>query len=105
MTDHAPRPDIAIVGAAVRVTMDGDTCTDARVVLGAVAPTAVRVPDAEAALIGSSLDEAALAEVAAAASAAANPINDKRGTIEYRVQVAGVLAKRAAVLAAERARA
>ncbi len=97
--------DIAIVGAAVRVTMDGDTCTDARVVLGAVAPTAVRVPDAEAALIGSSLDEAALAEVAAAASAAANPINDKRGTIEYRVQVAGVLAKRAAVLAAERARA
>ena len=69
----------------------------------AVAPTAVRVPDAEAALIGSSLDEAALAEVAAAASAAANPINDKRGTIEYRVQVAGVLAKRAAVLAAERA--
>ena len=97
--------DIAVVGAAVRVTMDGDTCTDARVVLGAVAPTAVRVPDAEAALVGSTLDEAALAEVAAAASAAANPINDKRGTIEYRVQVAGVLAKRAAVLAAERARA
>ena len=46
-----------------------------------------------------------VASAPAAASAAANPINDKRGTIEYRVQVAGVLAKRAAVLAAERARA
>ena len=95
--------DIAVVGAAVRVTMDGDTCTDARVVLGAVAPTAVRVPDAEAALIGSTLDDAALAAVAAAASAAANPIDDKRGTVEYRTQVAGTLAQRAAVIAAERA--
>ncbi|MDW3220265.1 MAG: xanthine dehydrogenase family protein subunit M [Acidimicrobiales bacterium] len=95
--------DIAVVGAAVRVTMDGDTCTDASVVLGAVAPTAVRVPDAEAALVGSTLDDAALDAVAAAASAACNPIDDKRGTIEYRTQVAGVLAKRAAKIAAERA--
>ena len=96
--------DIAVVGAAVRVTMDGDTCTDARVVLGAVAPTAVRVPDAEAALVGSTLDDAALAAVAAAASAAANPIDDKRGTVEYRTQVAGTLAQRAAVLASDRAK-
>ena len=96
--------DIAVVGAAVRVTMDGDTCTDARVVLGAVAPTAVRVPDAEAALVGSTLDEAALAAVAEAASAAANPIDDKRGTVAYRTQVVGTLAQRAAVIAAERAK-
>jgi len=95
--------DIAVVGAAVRVTMDGDTCTDAAVVLGAVAPTVVRVPDAEAALVGSTLDDAALDAVAAAASAACNPIDDKRGTIEYRTQVAGVLAKRAAKIAADRA--
>ena len=95
--------DIAVVGAAVRLTMDGDTVSAASVVLGAVAPTAVRVPDAEAALVGSSLDDATLAAVAAAASAACNPIDDKRGTIEYRTQVAGVLAKRAAVIAAERA--
>lgn len=95
--------DIAVVGAAVRLTMDGDTCTAASVVLGAVAPTAVRVPDAEAALVGSTLDDAALDAVAAACSAACNPIDDKRGTIEYRTQVAGVLAKRAAVIAAERA--
>ncbi|GJM37241.1 MAG: oxidoreductase [Acidimicrobiales bacterium] len=95
--------DIAVVGAAVRVTMDGDTCTAASVVLGAVAPTVVRVPDAEAALVGSTLDDATLDAVAAAASAACNPIDDKRGTIEYRTQVAGVLAKRAAKIAAERA--
>ncbi len=96
--------DIAVVGAAVRLTMDGDTVSAASVVLGAVAPTAVRVPDAEAALIGSSLDDDTLAAVATAASAACNPIDDKRGTIEYRTQVAGVLAKRAAVIAAERAK-
>jgi carbon-monoxide dehydrogenase medium subunit len=100
--------DIAVVGAAVRLTIDGDKCTAASVVLGAVAPTVVRVPDAEAALVGSTLDNgsfdsATLATVADAASAACNPIDDKRGTIEYRRQVAGVLAKRAANIAAERA--
>ena len=95
--------DIAVVGAAVRHTMDGDTVSDARVVLAAVAPTAVRVPDAEAALVGSTLDDNTLAAVSAAAAAACNPIDDKRGTIEYRTQVAGVLAKRAAVIAANRA--
>ena len=95
--------DIAVVGAAVRVTMEGGSVTSAGVVLGAVAPTAVRVADAEAALVGSTVDDDTLAAVAAAASAACNPIDDKRGTIEYRTQVAGVLAKRAAVLAAARA--
>ena len=95
--------DIAVVGAAVRLTMDGDTVSDARVVLAAVAPAAVRVADAEAALVGSTLDDDTLAAVSAAASAACNPIDDKRGTIEYRTQVAGVLAKRAAVIAADRA--
>jgi aerobic carbon-monoxide dehydrogenase medium subunit len=94
--------DIAVVGAAVRLTMDGDTCTAASVVLGAVAPTVVRVPEAEAALVGSTLDDDTLAAVASAASAACDPIDDKRGTIEYRRQVAGVLATRAARIAAER---
>jgi CO/xanthine dehydrogenase FAD-binding subunit len=101
--------DIAIVGAAVRLTVDGAAVTDARVVLGAVAPTAVSVPDAEAVLTGAALtdgglDDATLAAVADAASTACNPIDDKRGTIAYRRQVAGVLAKRAAAIAAERAR-
>ena len=95
--------DIAVVSAAVRLTMDGDTCTAATVALGAVAPTVVRVPDAEAALVGSTLDEDTLAAAADAASAACNPIDDKRGTIEYRRRVAGVLTRRAAAIAAERA--
>jgi len=95
--------DIAVVGAGVRLTLDDDgRCSDATIVLGAVAPTAVRVPDAEAALVGSTLDDEALGAVAAAASAACNPIDDKRGTIEYRTQVAGVLAKRAVLAAADR---
>jgi len=97
--------DIAVVGAAVNLTFDdGGTCTDACVVLGAVAPTAVVVPDAAAALIGSKLEDSALEAVAAAASAACNPIDDKRGTVEYRIKVAGVLARRATVIAADRAR-
>jgi carbon-monoxide dehydrogenase medium subunit len=96
--------DIAVVGAAVRVTLDDKgTVTDARVALGAVAPTVVRVPAAEAALVGSTLDEAALTAAAAAATAACNPIDDKRGTIAYRRHVAGVLTRRAALIAAERA--
>ena len=96
--------DIAVVGAGVRITLNDDgTCSSATVALGAVAPTAVRVPDAEAALTGSTIDDAALQAVAEAASAACNPIDDKRGTIGYRKQVAGVLAKRAVKIAAERA--
>ena len=96
--------DIAVVGAAVSLTLDADgTCTDAKVALGAVGPRAVMVPDAAAALIGTKLDDAALAKLSAAASAACTPIDDKRGTIEFRTEVAGVLAKRAAVIAKNRA--
>ncbi len=97
--------DIAVVGAGVRLTLDGDgTVSAASVALGAVAPTVVRVPAAEAALAGSRLDDDALAAAAAAASDACNPIDDKRGTISYRRQVAGVLTRRAAGIAADRIR-
>ena len=97
--------DIAVVGAGVSLSLDTDgTCTAARVALGAVAPTARLVPDAADAIIGTKLDDAALEKLAAAASAACQPIDDKRGTIEYRTKVAGVLARRAAGIAAERAR-
>ncbi len=96
--------DIAVVGAAVNVTLDGSgVCTDARVVLGAVAPTAVLVPDAAAALIGRKLDDAALAALDNAARAACKPIDDKRGTIAYRTKVAGVMTRRAAAIAFARA--
>ncbi len=96
--------DIAVVGAGVSVTLDpGGACTDARVVLGAVAPTAILVPEAAAALIGHTLDETVLAALDQAARRACKPIDDKRGTIEYRTKVAGVMARRAAVIAYERA--
>ena len=97
--------DIAVVGAGVNVTLSSDgVCTAARVAIGAVAPTALLVPDAADALIGSRLEEAALMRAANAASMAARPIDDKRGTVAYRRTVAGVLTRRAAVIAAERAR-
>jgi len=96
--------DIAVVGAGVSVTLDaGGTCTDARVVLGAVAPTAILVPDAATALIGHKLDDKTLAALDQAARRACKPIDDKRGTIEYRTKVAGVMARRAATIAYERA--
>jgi carbon-monoxide dehydrogenase medium subunit len=97
--------DIAVVGAGVSVTLDsGGTCTAARVALGAVAPTVLLVDDAARALVGTKIDDAALDRLAAAASAACRPIDDKRGTKEYRIKVSGVIAKRAAQLALERAR-
>jgi carbon-monoxide dehydrogenase medium subunit len=96
--------DIAVVGVGVSVTLDpGGTCTDARIVLGAVAPTAVLVSAAATALIGRKLDETALAGLDKAARAACKPIDDKRGTIEYRTKVAGVMARRAATIAYQRA--
>ena len=97
--------DIAVVGVGVCVTLDEDgTCTGARVGLGAVAPTPLLVSEAADALVGTRLDDDAMANLAAAASAACNPIDDKRGTITYRTKVAGVLARRAASIASERAR-
>jgi carbon-monoxide dehydrogenase medium subunit len=96
--------DIAVVGCAVNVTHDGDgVCTDARVVLGAVAPTQLIVEPAATALKGHRLDDPTLAALDLAAQRAAQPITDKRGTIEYRTKVAGVLARRAAAIAFERA--
>lgn len=97
--------DIAVVGCAVNLTLDDSgTCTDARVSLGAVAARALVVDDAAKALIGTKVDDAAMDALAAAASAACSPIDDKRGTIEYRTEVAGVLAQRAAAIALERAK-
>ncbi len=97
--------DIAVVGAGVSLTLDGKgICKAARVSLGAVAPRVLLVKEAADALIGTSIDEAALDNLAAVASAACRPIDDKRGTREFRIQVAGVLARRAAAIALRRAK-
>jgi len=96
--------DIAVAGAGVSLTLDDSgTCTAARVAIGAVAPTARLVPAAAAALIGTKVDDAAMAAAAAACSEASSPITDKRGTVEYRRKVVGVLCKRAAAIARDRA--
>lgn len=96
--------DIAVCGAGVALTLDaGGTCTAAKVSIGAVAITALTVPDAAAALVGTQVDDAALAAAAAASSALAKPITDKRGTVEYRKKVVGVLTKRAGAIARDRA--
>lgn len=96
--------DIAVVGCGVSLALDeGGTCTQARVALGAVAPTVLLAEEAAQALIGSRVDDAALDALATACSAAAKPIDDKRGTAEYRIHVAGVLARRAATIARKRA--
>jgi aerobic carbon-monoxide dehydrogenase medium subunit len=96
--------DIAVVGVGVSLTLEDGVCTAARVGLGAVAPTVLRVDAAAEALIGSRLDDAALEAAAEACRAACNPIDDKRGTIAYRTTVSGVLLKRVAAIAADRAK-
>ena len=97
--------DIAVVGAGVSLTVDGaGTITGARVSLGAVAPRVLLVREAAAAIVGSRLEQAAQDRLEAAARAACAPIDDKRGTVDFRIQVAGVLARRAALIALDRAR-
>ena len=98
--------DIAVVGAGVNLTLDGaGTVTAARVSLGAVAARVLLVPEAAQAIIGSRLDRPAQDRLEAAARAACRPIDDKRGTVEFRIDVAAVLTRRAAMIALDRARA
>lgn len=97
--------DIAVVGVGINIGLDEKgVCTTVRVGLGAVAAKVLLVEDAAKALIGTSVDDVALEKLAIATSAAARPIDDKRGTKEYRIKVAGVLAQRAAKIALKRAR-
>ncbi|MEM7023839.1 MAG: xanthine dehydrogenase family protein subunit M [Pseudomonadota bacterium] len=97
--------DIAVVGVGISLSLDeSGTCTAARVGLGAVAARPLLVEPAAQALIGTSVDDQALEKLAAACSEACRPIDDKRGTIEYRTKVAGVLARRAAAIALQRAK-
>jgi carbon-monoxide dehydrogenase medium subunit len=97
--------DIAVVGCGVNITLDdAGTCIAARVGLGAVAARPLLVEEAGKALVGTKVDDAALDKMAAAVRAACKPIDDKRGTAEFRIEVAGVLARRTALIALERAR-
>lgn len=96
--------DIAVVGVGASVTLNGDTIKAARIGLGAVAATPLFADKASESLIGKKLDEHALATAARLASEQASPIDDMRGTAEYRIHVTGVLTRRALTIATERAR-
>jgi CO/xanthine dehydrogenase FAD-binding subunit len=97
--------DIAVVGAGVSLTLDGGgVITAARGSLGAVAARVLLVSEAAQAIIGSRLDKPAQDRLEAAARAVCRPIDDKRGTIEFRIDVAAVLARRTALIALDRAR-
>jgi carbon-monoxide dehydrogenase medium subunit len=96
--------DIAVVSAAVNLTLDDQgVVQSARVALGAAAPTVLLVEEAAKILVGSRVDERTLDRLAEACSGACRPIDDKRGTVEFRRKVAGVLAKRVALTAYQRA--
>ncbi len=97
--------DIAVVGAGVNLRLDTDgLIAEARVALGAVGPRVILAAAAGEAIVGSRLDETALERLDEAARAVATPISDKRGTVEFRIKIAGVLARRAAGIAFARAR-
>jgi CO/xanthine dehydrogenase FAD-binding subunit len=96
--------EIAIVGAAALVTLVDGTVTDARVAITALAPVIHRVEAAEAALVGSDGGMAAVTAAATAASEAARPISDVRGSADYRKAMAVVIASRAIQAALARAR-
>jgi carbon-monoxide dehydrogenase medium subunit len=98
--------DIAVVGAGVSLTLDDSKtkCIAARIAIAAVAPTPLLVPEGGKALVGTSVDERAIADAASKAQAAARPISDMRGDADYRRHLVGVLVKRAVGIALGRAK-
>ncbi len=95
---HTPRVemDIAVVGAAAFLVMEaeGNICREARIALGAVAPTAIRVPAAEAVFKGKPVTARTISEAAAIAAETAKPISDVRGSADYRLELVKVLTTR-----------
>jgi CO/xanthine dehydrogenase FAD-binding subunit len=102
---HTPRRelDIAVVGVASQITLTGGKCTTARIALAAVAPVPLRATDAEQALVGQPLTPQQIERAADLASGAARPIDDHRGSIEFRNHLVRVLTRRTLTTALERA--
>jgi carbon-monoxide dehydrogenase medium subunit len=102
---HTPRRelDIAVVGVASQVTLTGGKCTTARIALAAVAPVPLRATDAEQALVGQPLTPQQIERAAELASGAARPIDDHRGSIEFRNHLVRVLTRRTLTTALQRA--
>jgi len=96
--------DIAVVGVGTSITLDGDIVKAARIGLGAVGPTPIFAEKASASLIGKKLDHAAIEAASQLAIEVATPIDDMRGTAEFRKHIVGVLTQRTIQIAADRAR-
>lgn len=94
---HAVRKamDLAIVGVAVIVTVDGDVLSDVKIALGAVAPTPIRVKRAEEILKGKKISDDLLQKAGQTASDESNPIDDIRSSADYRRKIIKVLVARA----------
>ena len=95
--------DIAVVGCAVNLSLENGVVTAAKVVLGAVGPKVILAHSAADCLVGTKLDGSSLSRFSAECSQIAKPISDKRGTEEFRKDIIGVIAQRAAKKAYDRA--
>ncbi len=93
--------DLAIVGVAALVTMDGDILSDVKIALGAVAPTPVRATRAEDVLRGNKINDDLLQKAAQTAFNQCSPIDDVRSSAEYRCKMIQVLVPRAIKQAVE----
>lgn len=96
--------DMGLVGVAVSISLDGDKCKDARVVLGSAASTVIRAKEAEKVLIGAKLDDSVFEKAGATAAAECSPVSDIHASEEYRRHVIGILTKRMAKGACEQAK-
>jgi aerobic carbon-monoxide dehydrogenase medium subunit len=96
--------DYAVAAAAVTLTLSGNTCKGASIALTNVASTPLYAADAVKALVGSTLDKAAIDKAAGAAMSICDPVADSRGPSEYRRSVLGVIVRRAIDRAKSRAR-
>jgi len=102
--EYRQQMEIAVVGATAVVTLDGAAVSDARIAITALAPTIRRVPEAEAALVGTDGGADAASAAGDAAAAAAAPISDVRASDAYRRAMAAVITRRAIEAAVRRAR-
>ena len=88
------RQDLAKLNVAVRLEMDKGVCQQARIAIGCVGPTTMRVKKTEALLQGKAISDSLLDQLATSVRGEISPIDDQRSTALYRQQVAGVIVKR-----------
>ena len=87
--------DLAIVGVAAWIKMDGSKVADCRITMGGVGITPLRAKKAEQSLIGNEITDEILEQVGTMASTECSPISDVRASAEYRTDMVRVCTKRA----------